>query len=119
MKFGSQSVSRNPALDPQPGDPATILAWTDRYAGTVLYVDGDRIGIQRDRAVLVSGPEHDGSAQYDFRRDYNGRVFHFEMTRDGFRETLRTGPHGLCREQDGQGYGLVIGEKEEWHDPRL
>lgn len=74
------------------GMGATIHAWTDRYAGTVERVDFHRDGtvkrvlIREDRAIVIGGGVHDGSARYRYERETelnHGRVWNAVQRKNG------------------------------------
>lgn len=74
------------------GMGATIYAGTDRYAGTVERVDFHKNGsikrvlIREDRAIVISGGVHDGSAEYRYERETelnHGRVWNAVQRKNG------------------------------------
>lgn len=105
--------------DARVGDGATICIGSDRYAGTIIARTENTITVREDEATVVKGSGHDGSAQYEYARDENGR----EMT---FRRTIR--PLGYSSyESDLKGwkraikfrngcYGLISGRRQ-YRDP--
>lgn len=78
----SRATRGQPA--PEVGMGATVLSWTDRRAATVVSVEPTKqggwiVGVQEDRAKVISGSTHDGSAVYEYTRDPEGWVFHWRF----------------------------------------
>ena len=116
MKLGTETgslinhlASRASAPLPAVGMGATILAWSDRYAATIIYVSASRklVRVQHDRSRRTDNNGAFTEAQsYEYSRDPNGSV-----------ETYRLGKRGW-RAQGG-GCGLLIGHREEYRDPHF
>jgi hypothetical protein len=116
MKLGTETGSlinhlaaRATGPLPEVGMGATILAWTDRHAATIIYVSASR------KLVRV---QHDNSR----RTDNNGafteaQSYEYSRNPRGIVETFRLGKRGW-RAQGG-GFGLLIGHREEYRDPHL
>ena len=100
---------------PEVGMGVTYAVGSDRYAATIVQVltfkSGERKGqvrgvvIQDDKAILVSGSEQDGSAQY-----------RYEPQADAMKETFlwnaqqgRFIRHGYCK--------LGLGHRSFWRNP--
>lgn len=132
MKLGTQTGSvmnhlKSRATQGQPkpavGMPATVLAWTDRYAATITEVvevkpGVYRIAVQRDTATRVDRNGMSEDQDYVYARNENGRIEHF-MNKGGpdsdwrrvvFNEQTR-------RWNVADGNGLRIGSREEYRDP--
>jgi len=129
MKLGTQTGSvinhlhsRATLGQPVPviGMGVTLLLWSDRHAGSITNVQRVRgktiITVQEDRATVVSGGTHDGSAVYEFNRNPGGSESCWRCDVDGrwqsvviSRETGRWGKAGSN--------GLRIGAREEYRDP--
>lgn len=82
MKLGSQTgsvtnhiISRAVIGQPEPvvGMGCTLLGWTDRHAATITFVTIDRgrriLWVKEDRATVISGSAHNGTAQYAYERN--------------------------------------------------
>jgi len=116
MKLGTETGSlinhiaaREIGPLPAVGMGVTILAWSDRYAATIIYVSKSRklVRVQRDRSRRSDNNGAFTEAQsYEYSRDPNGSV-----------ETYRLGKRGW-RAQGG-GCGLLIGHREEYRDPHF
>ena len=65
------------------GGPATIHAYSDRYAGTVVSITDKEIIIQEDIAVRVDGNGISESQEYTYTPNENGRKFIFKRVRSG------------------------------------
>lgn len=70
---------------PQVGMGVTFGPWSDCYPGTVIRVSDSAktAEIQEDKATLVSGSIMDGSAQYTYERDPEGRTIRIRKNRVG------------------------------------
>lgn len=106
--------------DPEVGMGATILSWTDRYAGTVILVDrtasgGWRVAVQYDRSVVQPGTGGTGNEVYTYERDPAGRVAHFEYRRGRWVEVTLNRETG--RWNSTRGHGLVLGRRDSYRDP--
>ena len=94
--------------DPQVGDGATILMWSDRHAATVIEVErfksGQRAGqvsrvtVQRDHATRTDNHGMGDSQSYTYQRDPNGSVHVYRVTKDG------------------RFPGLLLGHRDEHYD---
>jgi hypothetical protein len=106
---------------PTVGMPATITYWSDREPGTIIEVTNFKSGskkgqpkefvVQYDHWKVVKGSEGDGSAQYKYERDPDGRTmtFSFNEKRQRWIEA-RT---------EGRGCGVILGHRERHHDPHF
>lgn len=90
---------------PEVGMGATICAWTDRYAGTVIKVGpyGKTVIIQEDKAERTDNNGMSESQHYSYSADPNGRIFKARYGKRGWRVI-------------GGGYGVVIGTRCKYHD---
>lgn len=97
---------------PAPGVGATRQLWSDRHAGTIVRVSksGKALWWVRDIAVVVSGSEFDGSAEYDYRPDPAGAELKFTLRRNGRWVIEGAG-------MNDRGSGLGIGSRREYRDP--
>lgn len=128
MKLGSQTNSLNNHLysrmtngQPEPvvGMGATILMWSDRGAGTIIAVTetskGRVLTVQNDSSKVVGGSGHDGSAEYEYERNPNGRIKHFRWA--GTWTQVMEGAKPGTFKKGSVSNGLRIGEREEYRDP--
>jgi len=116
MKLGTETGSlinhiaaREIGPLPAVGMGATILAWSDRYAATIIYVSKSRklVRVQHDRSRRTD--DNGGFSEnqsYEYSRDPNGSV-----------ETFRLGKRGWRKQ--GGGFGLLIGHREKYRDPHF
>lgn len=116
MKLGTETgslinhlASRATGPLPEVGMGATILAWSDRYAATIIYVSKSRklVRVQHDshRRTDDNGGFSENQS-YEYSRNPNGSV-----------ETFRLGKRGWRKQ--GGGFGLLIGHREEYRDPHF
>ena len=59
-------------------DPATIIAIKKNKAGNITHLI-----IQEDSWTITKGSEQDGSAEYTYSRDPDGRVMTFRLRKNG------------------------------------
>ena len=97
MSGGSQKL-------PAVGTGVTMLAWTDRHAGTVVKVTRTQVHVRRDKATRVDKNGLSESQTYRYEPDAEGSVYVFRLTKRGWRCTK-------------MGWGLLIGERAEYVDP--
>lgn len=128
MKLGSQTGSvvnhlhsRATLGQPEPvvGMAATVLGWTDRSAATVRNVFSIRgmraVQVTLDRAVVVSGSEHDGSAVYEFETTADGSLQTFAFDGKAWLPYVLNADTGRWnRVKSG---GLHIGSRDHYRDP--
>jgi len=93
------------------GMGATILAWTDRYAGTIISVGlNGSLVVQEDRATRVDGNGMSEAQEYAFDRDLNGRIYDFQPVQRGKAK-------GQLREGGKKdGYAVLVGDRRKYHD---
>jgi hypothetical protein len=106
------------------GMGATLLGWTDRYAATIVAVEGDGLSagtiitVQNDRARVVSGSTMDGSAEYEYERNPNAPTRLFRLSRKGFWEGVFRNPETGRWNKSGNGV-CRIGGRQEYRDPHF
>lgn len=118
--------------DPEVGMGATVLMWTDRHAATITEVsskgtlpDGTPrwiVGVREDRAIVISGSEYDGSAEYRYEPNPEAPVRYWRFDGDkGWRQVRHAdrpaGKRFTNRWVLADGPGLRIGERREYRDP--
>lgn len=101
--------------EPKVGDGATVCMWSDRNPATITEVlrfkSGEREGqirgvvVKADNWKVVSGSEHDGSAQYEYQSNDAARGVTFLVNQRG------------QYVQKGGGDKLRIGHRERYYDP--
>ena len=107
---------------PKVGMAATTLSWTDRHAATVTKVtelSGKwkwQIEVVEDKAMVISGSTHDGSAEFAFVPNTDGYANLYRMDR-------KTGEwiHGYIN-RDTHKFnkapgGLILGRRDHYVDP--
>ena len=107
---------------PTVGMAATTLSWTDRHAATVTNVtelDGKwkwQIEVVEDKALVISGSTHDGSATFAFVPNPEGYADLYRMDR-------KTGEwvRGYINRDTGKfnksSGGLILGRRDHYVDP--
>lgn len=75
----SQSVSK----DPQIGDGATILCWTDRSPATVVFIDQVKniVGVTDDGYLRIDSNGMSESQEYEYFSNTNGFVRYFRKNK--------------------------------------
>ncbi len=96
---------------PKINDGATIHSYSDRNPATVIFVSDREIRIQSDNYEVVSGSEHDGSAQYVYDRNLTGYVTCIRPVRSGSRK----GQWRVNGRKEGN--SVSFGHRERYHDP--
>ena len=87
--------------EPEVGMGASILAWSDRYAATIVKVTKCQVHVQRDTAKVVGG-DYYGGFKYEYHRNPEAPVVVFRKTKRGW---------------SAKGYGLLVGVRQEYVDP--
>lgn len=89
---------------PELGMGVTMLCWTDRIAGTIVFVTKRTIVVQADRATRTDGNGLSESQDYEYARDPAGALTKFNLQRDGsYREGKR-------------GKGITLGVRRQYYD---
>ena len=109
LRIGSETGSGVNALmsasatAPVVGEGATILAWSDRYPGTVIAVSksGKTATVREDRAIRTDGGGMTEAQEYRFEANPEGRTWTFRLTTRGWR---------------GGGYGASFGHRSRYYD---
>lgn len=125
MKLGTQTNSLvnhllSRATDGQPtpqvGMGATILSWTDRYAGTIVeLLPNGVIAVQKDHAVRIDKNGMSECQEYRHEPNPRGAVYHFKRRKNGkWSEVVRSSDTNRWVFADG--YGLRIGDRQHYHD---
>ena len=127
MRLGTQTgsltnhiLSRATIGQPEPveGMGATILAWTDRYPGTIINVtkiSQTVVYVREDKATRTDNNGMSESQTYSYEANPNGRLWTFRQTKSGGWEELTVNPKtGRFNKVDG--CGLRIGERAKYND---
>ena len=124
MQLGTQTASLvNHLHQPEPtlGMGATLLGWTDRYAGTItgVLMNGGKvkhIEVKRDRAQRTDKNGLSESQTYEYTTDHDAAPYTFRQNKAGMWEQIMfnkdTERWNKC-----DGYGLRIGERDHYIDP--
>jgi len=109
MKAGSETgslinhvYSRSLTPAPEAGMGATILAWTDRYAATIVKVTPQQIHVQRDIPTRVDTNGMSEAQEYTYAPNPEASIEVFRATKRGWRNRA--------------GNGLLVGKREEYYD---
>ena len=65
------------------GDPATIYAHSDRYAGTVVSVTDNEIIVTEDNYKRIDQNGMSEMQEYEYTTNHDGRKFVFRKVRSG------------------------------------
>lgn len=110
----ARSVNGQP--EPQVGMGATILAWTDRYAGTITEVRPNGvITVQDDQAIRVDQNGMSECQEYRYEPNPRGPLRHFRRRRNGVWSEVEFNPE-TNRWKFSDGLGLRIGERQHYYD---
>lgn len=131
MRLGSQTASvmnhlmaRGVIGQPVPvaGMGVTMLAWTDRYPGTVFRVfkigKAVAIEVREDdyRRIDKNGLSED--QDYEFKVNVNGCRRYFRQDADGYWVECHKNPDtGRWNGPRGTGKGLRLGQRGAYYDP--
>lgn len=110
----SRAVNGQP--EPQVGMGATILAWTDRYAGTITEVRPNGvITVQDDQAIRVDQNGMSECQESRYEPNPHGPLRHFRRRRNGVWSEVEFNPE-TNRWKFSDGLGLRIGERQHYYD---
>lgn len=120
MKIGSQTgslmnhlMSAGSGTAPEVGMGATVLSYSDRYAGTIIEVGGTEkrpeIVVQQDHAKRTDDHGMSDMQSYDYTPDPEGRTYRFRLMKRGWKQV---GDDNRVFD----GYGLLIGDRREFYD---
>ena len=117
------SMVNQPA--PFVGQEATLTKWTDRDGATVVQVSEQGglplIMVRADRARVVSGSEHDGSARYEFEAVTEGYGVAFMLIEGRWVQVAVDPRRGIYRpipkKDGGPSVGLLLGRRDHYRDP--
>lgn len=105
--------------DPVVGMGATILAWSDRYAGTIETViptkDGWRVTVREDKATRVDTNGMSECQEYTYAPNPEGALYRFEFKPAKGWFEIRLNPDTNRWVKTG-GPGLRIGERRKYYD---
>jgi len=115
MRLGTDTASLTNALSafqtetPYVGMPATFLAYTDRYGGTITFASATAVVFQRDRATRVDTlGMTDCGQRYEYERDCMGAATRFTLRKNG--------RYYAKGQKMGTGPGLRLGARDEHYD---
>jgi len=101
--------------NPEIGQGATILLWSDRHAATVVDIIDNIIGVRRDAAKRIDNNGLSESQEYEYTPNRQAGITWFRREKAGKwvevfvnRETNRWNKGG--------GSGLRLGERQEYRD---
>jgi len=101
--------------NPEIGQGATILLWSDRHAATVVDIIDNIIGVRRDAAKRIDNNGLSESQEYEYTPNLQAGITWFRREKAGKwvevfvnRETNRWNKGG--------GSGLRLGERQEYRD---
>ena len=130
MQLGTQTASiinnlHSRAVIGQPspslGMAATLLAWTDRYSGTVtgITLNGgqlQRIEVTRDKTRRTDKNGLSECQEYEYTTDPQGESCFFRIGKNGRWEEIRLNQE-TGRWIKTNGYGLLLGTRDHYIDP--
>jgi hypothetical protein len=105
--------------EPVVGMGATLLAYTDRYAGTITRVFEERgvlmVDVQEDDAKRTDNNGMSEMQEYAYSPNPNGRVKTFKLYKGGWQAVYKSQVTGRWKMDPG-GNGLRIGERRKYND---
>lgn len=109
MRLGSETGSlmnhvftASRQVEPVVGMGATMCAWTDRHAATIVKVTKTQVHVQQDIARRIDTNGMSEMQTYAYEPDPKAPVIVFRKTKRGYRSKC--------------GYGLLIGARREYYD---
>lgn len=98
------------------GMGATVLAWTDRHAATVVSYDEKRkiVTVQRDHVKRIDNNGMSESQEYEYTPDTNGMKYSFKLKNDRWQQvhfSKKTNRWKLLK-----GEGLLLGTRRHYYD---
>lgn len=105
MWYGSvqnRIAEQSAQVEPQVGMGATITAYTDRYAATIVKVTAVQVHVRRDIATRIDKNGFSESQEYSYQPNPEALIDIFRKTKRGWRNSA--------------GNGLLIGERRAYHD---
>ncbi len=113
MSYGSfqnMYYANGTCPEPEVGQGATIIHWTDRTACTIVWVDSKKreVRVQRDHANRVDNRGMSDAQDYKYSPNPNGELYVFTLRKNG--KWVAKG-QGLKN-----GTRLVIGVRMEYYD---
>ena len=105
---------------PNVGDGATVLAFTDRYAGTIInwWTVGKStyVKVQRDYAKRVDSNGMSEMQDYEYQFDPFERIFIFKSVDGKPYYEVKLNPETQKYNRYDGGLGLLIGTRREYYD---
>ena len=130
MKLGTETgsvmnhlYSRMTKGQPQPevGMGVTFLMWSDRRPGTIIEVGKTgrylSIVVQEDTYKVVKGTPFDGTAEYEYSSNPDGRKYTYRFRNDRWEQIYRNPDTNRWVKSEGD--GLRIGERDRYYDPHF
>lgn len=112
------SQTRPQTTIPVVGDGATVTAWSDRYAGTVVSFDGKYCSVQCDKATRIDKNGMSDAQEYAYEADPTGYIYTFRQDANGVWRAVYKNENGrmVYSGKRGDGYGLMIGVRDRYYD---
>jgi hypothetical protein len=96
------------AKDPEVGDGATILLWSDRHAATIIEVVNFKSGPNKGKPRLITVQE-DKAIRVDNLGMSDVQDYRYERNEQGAKRTYTA-------KKDGTFKGLLIGHRKHYYD---
>ena len=100
--------------NPEVGMGVTLLGWTDRYAATIIEVEGNVITVQEDQSKRTDGNGVSEDQTYSYEPNPNGMTHHYRFRNDAWEAVQRNERTGRWNRRDG--YGLMLGVRQHYYD---
>lgn len=101
--------------DPKVGMGATLLGWTDRYAGTIIDVTGNIVTVQEDRAKRTNSKGMSDDQTYVYEGNPDGAQHHYQL-RDSEWVPVQWNDRTRDWNKSPSGYPIKIGVRDQFHD---
>lgn len=110
---------RSKSLPEYADDAGTIGIGSDRYPVTVVSDDGKIVAVQSDDHKVVGGSVLDGSAVYEYHRNYGGSIEYFRRRSDGKFESVVRNLQTNRWNKTGYTGHFHIGRRVRYYDPHF
>lgn len=126
MKLGKDTKSVNSwimgnakQIEPTVGMGATLLAWSDRYAGTIIKIEKDKQGrqiitVQEDNHNLLSEYYSDNQ-EWEHTPNPNGSISYFRFNKEKWEKVTYNEVTRRWKKDGTQ--GILIGQRNHFDDP--
>jgi len=114
MKLGTETgslinhlMANSSSPEPKVGMGVTLLYWTDRAPGTIVWVKGNRIGVQEDHARRVDDNGMSECQEWEYNPNPQAPIEIYTRRKNG---------RWIKQHARSTRPGLLIGRREKYND---